>query len=153
MPEKIGMSRGHGLLDDTCKRFNRLPWHDSKLIGVKLLRSGDGLTDEVHLAIRLLSDPRPGHYRWQDVDLALKDCTIIKLDLDLSGKRLCADDISEAFCAVESELKTQIERELKYEQEPLAQFLHFRISMIPPGGSIDIFARHFELVEKGADNR
>lgn len=133
------------MVEDVCTRFNNLNWHDSKLLGIELLRRQG--TDYLRCRLKLLWDSRPGQYRWKDATLTFQDCTILKLDLDLAGKRVCADDIAGARCTWQSALKDQLEREqLQHEKAPLAQFLHFTISLIPPGGSIDVFAKEFELL-------
>jgi len=132
---------------DICRRFNSLHWHDSKLVGVHISYSADDRTDDVCFQIELLTNPQPGNYQWKSAKLKITECTIIKLDMDLDGKHVCSDDIAEAFCTAESPLKDQLEREqLKHEEKPLAGYLHFRISLIPPGGEIDLFAKDFELL-------
>lgn len=133
--------------EDICRRFNELHWHDSKLVGIHISRSGEDRTDELYFQIELLTNPQPGNYQWESAKLKFMECTIIKLDLDLDGKYECSDDIWEAYCTKESSLKDQIKREqLKNEENPLAEYLHFRISLIPPGGEINLFARDFELL-------
>jgi hypothetical protein len=81
-----------------------------------------------------------------------KDCRIIKLDLDLLGKQLCGGDIAASSCAMESALKEKIETEelpdfdLPQDEQPLAEYLHFRILLIHPAGEINFFAKDFELL-------
>jgi hypothetical protein len=70
--------------------------------------------------------------------------------LDLDGKYVCGDSIATAFCSKDSDLKSQIEtNQLKYEKSPLAQYYHFSIELIPPGGKFDIFAKDFKIAESG----
>ena len=129
-----------------CERFNDLHWHDSELIGVQVQRNENNNTDDVHLNIRLLANAQLGNYVWKKARMVIKECTILKLDLDLDGKRVCSDQIALATCAAESTLKAQIEqKQLKSEVRPLSEYLHFRILFIPPGGEINIFAKDFEL--------
>jgi len=140
------MSTESGSPEDICSRFNSVHWHDSKLVGVQISHTKEDLPDDVYFEIELLTNPQTTNHRRTKTRLIMKDCTIIKLDLDLAGKFVCAHDISTGFCTQESLLKRQIERELKYEQKPLAEYLHFTISLIPPGGEINLFARDFELL-------
>lgn len=140
-------------LEDICKRFNAMAWHDSKLIGLHVSPS-KGSEQEVCFDIRLRTKDRSEHWDWKDAKLTIKDCRIIKVDLDLLAKHLCANDIANAFCGRKSGFKEQIERELvnhfdlQHEANPLAEFLHFRILLIHPGGEINVLARDFELIIK-----
>lgn len=139
-------------LEDICTRFNTVRWHDSKLIGLRISPTEDGLSHNVCFDIRLLTNSQPSAYEGNDEKLIMKDCRIIKLDLDLLGKQLCGGDIASAFCEKESPLKQSIEDEqlthfdLPQEESLLAEYLHFRILLIHPGGEINVFARNFELV-------
>jgi len=131
-------------LDDICKRFNDLKWHDSKLIGYSVLPSKDGSTHDVHFQMEWLTDYKEGIPSWAEGKLTIRDCTVIKADLDLDGKHVCDDSIANALCVKESDLKREIEHEqLKHEQKPLAEYLHFRILLIAPGGEINLFAKGF----------
>lgn len=138
-------------LEETCARFNRLAWHDSKLISLRLHPSEDNLTHSVDFGLKLLTNAEPGEYEWSDATLTAKDCRIIKLDLDLLGKQLCGGDIASASCDIESEFKEKIETQelpafdLPQGEQPLAGYLHFRILLIHPGGEINLFAKDFEL--------
>lgn len=141
------MKNGHHRL--ICERFNSLHWHDSKLTNVQMLRNENSHTDDLHLSIKLLVNAEPGNYVWNKVKIVIKECTILKLDLDLDGKRVCSDQIARAFCSTASSLKSQIEQEqLKAEVNPLLEYLHFSILLIPPGGEINIFAKDFELIKE-----
>ena len=132
--------------EDICSKFNSVRWHDSKLVCIQISHTKEDLPDDVYFEIELLTNPHPTSHQRTKARLIMKDCTIIKLDLDLAGKFVCAHDISEAFCTQDSPLKHQTDRELKYEEKPLAEYLHFTISLIPPGGEINLFAKDFELL-------
>ncbi|HSA92231.1 MAG TPA: hypothetical protein VLE48_04415 [Terriglobales bacterium] len=130
--------------ENVSSRFNDLDLHDSKLLGVHLVRDASERVDDVVLDIRLR--PQQGESAWRDVQLRFRDCTILKMNLDLDGKRVCADDIATNLCSSDSPLREELERgQLKYEKEPLADYLLFQIQLIHPGGEIDLFARDFEL--------
>ena len=129
------------------ERFNKIHWHDCKLIEVHIAYIADSHHNDIYLKIRLLTNPEPGNYVWANASLIIKDCTIIRMNLDLTAKLTCSDDISAAFCERETVLKKQIERDaLKYEDNPFTNYLHFHIGLIPPAGEIDMFARDFDLI-------
>ena len=128
------------------ERFNKINWHDSKLIEVYITYAPDLHRNDVHLKLRLLTNANAGSYEWTDATLRIQDCTIIRMNLDLTAKLTCSDDIAIAFCEKETSLKERIQREdLKYEVNPLADYLHFHVSLIAPAGGLDIFAKNFEL--------
>src|SRR5262249_8807529 len=122
--------------------FNRLFWHDSKLRSVHVHHRGD--VDDVILDVELRG---PSTDEVTILSVVLEDAAFFICDLDLHGKRECADDISSANCSAESELKEKIQKErLKYSPDALTNYLHFRFYMIPPGGAIDVIAANFRLV-------
>jgi len=93
----------------------------------------------------------------QKAELIFYDCKIIRMDLDLVGKRMCSDDIESNVCLLNSLLKKQIEEEYftnvrgvvkLSEKDVLAGYLHFSIHLVEPGGDIDIFAKDFELKKR-----
>lgn len=133
-------------LETISNRFNSLNLHDSELLNIQILRSKDGLTNDVCFEIKLLTNPQHGNYKWENAKLIMKDCTVIKIDLDLDGKRACADAIAGASCEIASDLKGYVDKEGLYrEKKPLSGYLHFTIGLIHPGGEINVFAKNFEL--------
>ena len=131
--------------EEICARFNSFDLHDSKLLSVHIVRDESDDSDHVQLETKL--KPLRGEQPWKGAQLRFKDCTIIKLDLDLDGKRVCSDDIACNLASIDSSLKQRIEKEqLPYETEPLADYVHFHIVMTHPGGTIDVFARDFDLI-------
>jgi len=79
--------------------------------------------------------------------LIFNECRIILIDIDLVGKYLCADDILSNSCGHDSELKRNIiNKHFSNEKHALNDYFHFNITMIPPGGNIDIFAKGFDLL-------
>jgi hypothetical protein len=115
-------------------------------MGLTLNRNGT--QDDLVLGISFPALP-PVH--WKEAKVTLVNCTIIRMDVDLDFKRVCADSISSVSCKEHSELKTQIEKKLKYETAPLEGFYHFSIHLIPYGGNIEIFAKDFEVDYKQDD--
>jgi hypothetical protein len=80
-------------------------------------------------------------------ELVFKNCRLIKFDMDLVGKRYCGDDILAAECKIDSDFKKKMQMELfKYEKHELNSYLHFKITLIPPGGELDILAEDFEMI-------
>lgn len=148
-------------MQQICKKFNTYNFHDSKLISFRLIRNEmkeDVTSEDICFEMELLKDQRPGHYKWKKAKLTLKDCRIVRMNLDLLGKRWCSDDIDSAGCEAESPLKNYIQREyfqkesigldaIHWSENALAEYLHFNITLVQPGGAIDIFAKDFELDE------
>jgi hypothetical protein len=86
--------------DNVCTRFEALLWHDSKLVGVNISRNEASQTEEITLILSM----------WQSNDKSLspakvvfKECMFVRMDMDLEGKRLCADDICTGQCVRTSE--------------------------------------------------
>lgn len=128
---------------DISESFNRLPWHDSKLTGVYIHHRGD--VDDVLMDVQL-REPSVG---LTPVTIVLEDAVFFFCDLDLQGKRECSDDICSASCSAESEMKNRIQKErLKYSLDAIKDYFHFHFYMIPPGGTLDIFAASFKLIHK-----
>jgi len=133
---------------DVPELFNRIPWHDSKLRGICIQHRGVDV-DDVILDVEL----------WDSMNkliparIVLKDTSFFLCDLDLRGKRACSDDISDAMCCAESDLKNKIQKErlplspVKLDENILKDEFHFWFYLIPPGGTIDVIAKNFELIE------
>jgi hypothetical protein len=123
------------MTNSTIQRFNAIRWHDSKLLGLCFFRAGS--QELVKISLQLLEEG--GALR--PVDLVFEESTYVKLEVDLEGKRECSDDISDAECSAESEwLRTLSERN---PYDSFEGYLHFSISLIPPGGEINILAKDF----------
>ena len=127
--------------DDTeLDTFNKLPWHDARLLRIVIEANSHG-----------------GHNIFFEVEfvagqaasiLTLVDCTIVQMDLDLDAKTVCGDSIWSAVCNRDTPLKrTLTDGRLASESNPLKDYLHFRITFIPTGGEINAFAKGYELLE------
>jgi len=128
----------HNLSDDKA-RFENVPWHDSKLLGIKVSPE-DG---EEHCEVEIVCEFQVSHLRQLVI---FHQCTIVKMDLDAAGMSLSGKLIFGASCDADPSFKDHIERtQLSREKSPLRKYHHFRIGLIPPGGMIDIFALTFEL--------
>jgi hypothetical protein len=121
---------------DALETFNALKWHDSKLVGMSL----DRIAEEDQIIVKLMlwaGDRLAPHV------LTFKDPTIVDLNFDLTGKQLCADDISSADCQTSSDWISELSRNSPHDN--FAGYLHFEIRLIPPGGRLRILAKTFDL--------
>jgi hypothetical protein len=125
------------MTNSTIERFNGVRWHDSKLLGLCFYR--EGLEELVKLSLKLLE--KDGALT--PVDLLFRESTYIKLEVDLEGKSQTSDDISDAECSAESEWLRTLTAGNPYDS--FEGYLHFRISLIPPGGAINILAKDFSF--------
>ena len=123
--------------------FENLPWHDSRLLDVRLMRKKrTKADDDLECTIDFLV--RRGEYRRATVTFV--NCTIIKMDIDLDSKKICGDSISSATCDFDSHLRDQLEKtRLRDERHPLDGYRHYRISLIPPSGDVNVFAERFDI--------
>jgi hypothetical protein len=80
--------------------------------------------------------------------MIFKESTYIKLNVDLCGKAVCSDDISDARCVAESEWLRTLSAENPHDN--FEGYLHFQITLIPPGGEINILAKDFAFDPDGA---
>jgi len=131
-----------------CESFNGIELHDSKLVSLRLrreqTRNGADI-DNVELSLKLLRHSR-GTSEYVDAVLIFKDCGALRMDLDLIGKQLCADDIASALCQSVSAMDATIaEGRSASRHNDAVGFLHYTITLIPPGGEVHIFARDNEL--------
>ena len=128
--------------ESITESFNRLVWHDSKLRSLRIQRNGDDL-DEVHLNVELRG--MPGQ-ELTPMTVVLEDAVFLLSDIDLQGKRECADDISSAKCEAKTDLMTKLQKDrLKYSPNALEEYFHFSFYLIPPGGTLDVVASGFRL--------
>jgi len=133
-------------MNSTIQRFNAIRWHDSKLIGLCFYRS-DG-EERVKISLELLGEGGA----LTPAEIIFKESAYIEADVYLEAKSMCADDISDAECCDSSDWKNTVSQPGPYDvirgNRRLEQFLHFRISMCVPGGTINILAKDFSLETK-----
>ena len=122
----------------TVTRFNAIQWHDSKLLGLSFRRVNS--EDETAISAELQTDRNA----LEPARIVLLGCTYIELVVDLDGKRACADDISSAACYMDSDWTRNLKQQNPHDN--FDGYLHFRITLIPPGGIINLLARDFEVV-------
>ncbi len=119
------------MVENIPESFNRLIWHDSKLRSLRILRNANHL-DEVLLDVELRAisqqELAPATVRFEDAIFFFSN-------IDLQGKRECADDISSGKCEANSGLMTKLQNErLKHSPNALSGYFHFSLYLIPPGG-------------------
>ncbi len=116
--------------ESISESFNRLQWHDSKLRSLRVLRHGD--LDEVILDVELRG---ASEQELTPMTVVLEDAVFFFTDIDLQGKRECADDISSAKYDAKTNLMTKLQDErLKYSPNTLASYYRFSVYLIPPEG-------------------
>ena len=128
-------------MGSTIQRFNNIRWHDSKLLGVSFYRSAS--EELVRISLQLLGQGN----LLTATDLIFKGSTYIKLEVDLEGKRVCADDISDAECYASSEWARALSE--RNPHDSFEGYLHFTISLIPPGGRVNVLAKDFVVGPAG----
>src|SRR5262245_29524882 len=100
-------------------RFNELLWHDSKLIGFSLAREWE--LDRLALQVELRTSNG-----MEPVIVTFLECTYLRLAIDVEGKRVCSDDISEGAC--EQQSKWISELAARSPHDDFSGYLHFRIT-------------------------
>ncbi len=77
-------------------------------------------------------------------------------DVYLQARSMCADDISDAECCDSSDWKNTVSQPGPFDviqgNRQLEKFLHFRISLCVPGGTINILAKDFSLEPRLSDD-
>lgn len=124
-------------MDSVIERFNNIRWHDSKLLGLSFYRTDS--EEQVRISLQLLgqgSDLNP-------IDIIFRGSTYIEMDVDLEGKRVCSDDISDGECYASSAWIESLSA--KNPHDSFQGYLHFQIYLIPPGGTINLLAKDFTL--------
>lgn len=130
------------LRKERVSEFAKLPWHDAKLLAVRVFR--DEVANQDNLSCTI--DFETIRNSWHRALVLFQNCTLAKINIDLDGKKICADSISRATCEIDSSLKKSLEEEqLKSERSPLLDYYHFHIALVPPGGELNVFAKDFDI--------
>jgi hypothetical protein len=129
--------------DSAIHRFNAISWHDSKLVGLSFYRKGE--EEQIKVSLEILGesgDLRPA-------EIVFRECAYVEAEVYLEAKRMCSDDITDAECSPSSDWKKAISEPGPYDvirgDRHLEEYLHFRISLCPPGGTINVLAKDFAL--------
>ena len=130
-------------MNSIVERFEQIRWHDSKLLGLSLYRAGG--EEQIKLLLELAGEDG----RTFPADITFLCCSYLAASVYLDAKRLCADDIADAECKSSSDWKNSVSKPGPHDPilggRHLEGHLHFRISMCPPSGDIDILAKDFAL--------
>jgi hypothetical protein len=133
-------------MDTTIQRFNNIRWHDSKLRG--LCFYGAEGEERVKISLELLG--KDGALT--PAEVVFKGSVYTEMDVYLTAKRMCSDDISSAECYLSSDWKTTVSEPSPFDivlgNRGFEQYLHFRISLCPPSGTINVLAMDFSLEMK-----
>ncbi len=133
-------------MDTTIQRFNNIRWHDSKLRGL-CFYSAEG-EELVKLSLELQGVGGV----LMPAEVIFKESAYIVADVYLEAKSMCSDDISDAECSKSSDWKSTVSKPSLFDitrgNRRFEELLHFRISMCPPGGTINILAKDFLLEMK-----
>ncbi len=128
-------------MQTTIDQFNKIRWHDSGLLGVSFYRVES--EEQVKLSLELLGEDGV----LSPIEVTFRECAYIQADVYLEAKRMCADAISDAECTASSDWKKAVSDPGPCDpirgDRRLEDYLHFRISLCPPGGRLDILARSF----------
>jgi len=134
-----------------CESFSQIMWHDSKLLGLHLVKDPDKGRYDLQLDLNLIVYSE-GKIEWKRQSALFSNCRIVLADLDLLGILLCSGDIGAATCHVDPVAFEKRKRDkaqlfdLPQSGNPLDECIGFFFEMIPPGGQLIVFARDFELI-------
>jgi hypothetical protein len=137
--------------DEICKSFSQVMWHDSKLLGVHLIRDEERPQYDLKLDLNLIVGYSEGKIEWRKQSALFSDCRIIQTDLDLLGILLCSAAIGAVGCYPDSAELEKRKRDkvrlfdLPQDLNPLEECIGFFFEMVPPGGQMILFAKDFEL--------
>lgn len=134
---------------DVQSRFAALNLCDGRLLDVLIHRAAADLDDSVILSLQLVAGAHAD--RWEDARLVFSGCAAVQTDLDLWNKRLCGDAIvhAEAVYNLDEISRLATDDPVRQRSQRLQYLLRFQIALVPPGGSISILARDFDLQTSG----
>lgn len=128
-------------MNSVIERFEAIPWHDSKLLGLAFYRIGED--EQVKISLELAGNDGT----LSPTEVIFNGCAYLESRVYLEAKAMCSDDISDAECNFSSEWKNTVSEPSPYDvvrgDRHLEEYLHFRIRLCPPGGTIDILAKDF----------
>jgi hypothetical protein len=130
-------------MDSIIERFDAIRWHDSKLLGLCFYRAGE--EERIKVSLKLLCEGNAV----TPAEVTFMECVYVEAEVYLEAKRMCSDDISGAECYASSDWKKTVSEPSPYDvirgDRHFEPYLHFRITMCPPGGTINILAKDFAL--------
>lgn len=133
---------GFQTMDSIIKRFNAIRWHDSELLGLSLHREGS--EEQVKLSLQLVEGDTLA-----PATVTFRECVYVEAEINLPAKQMCSDAISGADCYSSSDWKNAVSEPSPYDpirgDRQFNDYLHFKIGLCPPGGTINILAKDFVL--------
>jgi hypothetical protein len=124
--------------EDVVERFAKIKWSNMSLISMRTERR-EGLDDFVAEIVGLYSEIGT------KFELRFVDATYLRLDVDFAFKRCSADAIDSTRCRSESPWKKSLTELNPYDN--FASYWHFEIGLVPKGGTINILAKDFTMLE------
>lgn len=117
-------------------KFEQIKWCNMGLLTMRSERGQD--TDDFVIEIIDLNSGLS-----ERAAVRFKDATYLSLEIDFASKRTCADAFDGADCRSESAWKKALSD--ANPSDSFASYLHFRLGLVPKGGSINLLALDFEL--------
>lgn len=121
---------------DVRAMFEEIKWCNMGLLTMRSERGQD--TDDFVIEI---TDLYSG--TGERAEVRFKDTTYLSLEIDFASKRTAADAFDGADCRPESPWKKALADANPHDS--FASYLHFRLGLVPKGGSINLLALDFEL--------
>ncbi|MFZ3215702.1 MAG: hypothetical protein WA192_06550 [Candidatus Acidiferrales bacterium] len=121
---------------DVQAMFGQIKWCNMGLLTMRSERGQD--TDDFVIEIIDLYSGTS-----ERSELRFKDTTYLSLEIDFASKRTCADAFDGADCRSESPWKKALADANPHDN--FASYLHFRLGLVPKGGSINLLALDFEI--------
>jgi hypothetical protein len=140
-------------IDWAIERLANLYWHDSMLLQHHVLRRTESRGYDVRLDFDFIQSYGTGKPHYAPKSLILRDCQLIQLELDLFGLTFTNGRISEAtFCRNFAELDPETQKNFRrfdlqnMPNNPIRDCFYLQIELIPPGGSIALFAKQLQEI-------
>lgn len=140
-------------VDWAIERFSNLYWHDSMLLQHHVLQRKESRGYDVRMDFDFIESYGTGRPQYAPKSLIFLDCQLIQLELDLFGMTSTNGQISEAmFCRSFSKLDPETRKKFqRYDLQgmpnnPIRDCFYRQINLIPPGGSIALFARQLQEI-------
>lgn len=121
---------------DVQALFGQIKWCNMGLLTMRLERGQD--TDD--FVIEIVDLYSSTHER---SEIRFRDTTYLSLEIDFASKRTVADALDSADCRSKSRWKEALADANPHDN--FASYLHFRIGLVPKGGSINLLALDFEI--------
>jgi hypothetical protein len=122
--------------EEVQPRFGEIKWCNMGLLSMRSEKKQD--TDDFAIEIvNLYSDTN------ERSELRFRDASYLSLEVDFASKRDCADALYGADCSVESPWKKSLADANPYDN--FSSYLHFRFSLVPKGGFINLLALDFAI--------